>query len=167
MFKRKKLKPSETATNPPGRADPGDRRDRIDRMDRFDRIDRIDKSDKSDLSDLSDSSGDSADSANSADSPFGEVVEIPIEDAIDLHLFSPRDVKAVVLEYLEQASEKGFEEVRIIHGRGIGERRRQVHDLLRGHPLVAEFREAPSPRGGWGATVVWLKPVDRGRPTAR
>lgn len=101
--------------------------------------------------------GSEREDAEDKGSPFDEVVEIPIEDAIDLHSFAPRDVKAVVLEYLEQASAKGFEEVRIIHGRGIGERKRQVEALLRGHPLVAGFREAPIGRGGWGATIVWLK----------
>ncbi len=93
-----------------------------------------------------------------AESPFGHVIEIPIEDSIDLHLFTPREVKPVVLEYLEQAAAKGYTEIRIIHGRGKGERRRQVHDLLRDHPLVAGFREAPIPRGGWGATIVFLRP---------
>jgi len=70
------------------------------------------------------------------DTPYPDPVEIPIEDSIDLHLFTPRDVKAVVLEYLVQAAEKGFAEVRIIHGRGIGERKRQVEALLKDHPLV-------------------------------
>ena len=83
-------------------------------------------------------------------------VEIPIEDAIDLHAFLPRDVRDVVLSYLEAAHAAHFSEVRIIHGRGIGAQRASIRALLARHPLVASFRDAPPERGGWGATVVEL-----------
>jgi DNA-nicking Smr family endonuclease len=85
-------------------------------------------------------------------------VEVPIEDALDLHPFAPRDVPSVVEEYLHAASGRGFAEVRIVHGRGIGAQRQVVRRLLASHPLVAEFRDAPPERGGWGATLVRLKP---------
>jgi DNA-nicking Smr family endonuclease len=85
-------------------------------------------------------------------------VELPIEDAIDLHAFAPRDVVSVVDEYLRAAVARGFVEVRIVHGRGIGVQRQAVRRLLEGHPLVAGFRDAPPERGGWGATLVVLKP---------
>ena len=49
--------------------------------------------------------------------------ELPIEDSIDLHTFQPRELEIVVEEYLFQAVARGFREVRIIHGRGIGVRR--------------------------------------------
>lgn len=85
-------------------------------------------------------------------------VEVPIEDALDLHAFAPRDVAAVVADYLEAAHGRGFAEVRLIHGRGIGVQRAVVQSLLARHPLVAAFRDAPAERGGWGATVVALRP---------
>jgi dsDNA-specific endonuclease/ATPase MutS2 len=88
-----------------------------------------------------------------SDSP----VELPIEEALDLHAFAPRDVLSVVDEYLRAARARGFTEVRIIHGRGIGAQRRAVQSLLATHPLVARFADAPSERGGWGATVVVLR----------
>lgn len=91
---------------------------------------------------------------------FPEPIEIPIEDAIDLHLFAPSEVSLVVEEYLEQAAARGFRQVRIIHGRGIGERRRQVRALLARHPLVAEFSDAPDMRSGWGATLVRFRDPD-------
>ncbi|MBI4246773.1 MAG: Smr/MutS family protein, partial [Candidatus Rokubacteria bacterium] len=47
-----------------------------------------------------------------------EPVPIPIEDALDLHAFAPRDVRSVVEEYLVAAHARGFREVRLIHGRG-------------------------------------------------
>jgi dsDNA-specific endonuclease/ATPase MutS2 len=86
-----------------------------------------------------------------------EPVEIPLEDSLDLHSFSPRDVASVVDEYLTQASARGFAEVRLIHGRGIGVQRRIVHGVLRRHRLVEAFGEAPPARGGWGATIVRLR----------
>ena len=82
---------------------------------------------------------------------------LPVEDHLDLHAFSPRDVRDVVASYLEAAREAGFEEVRLIHGRGIGVQRESVRALLARHPGVLSFADAPPERGGWGATVVRLK----------
>ncbi len=88
-----------------------------------------------------------------SDQPF----ELPIEDSIDLHPFPPRDIPDVVDAYLESAVEKGFREVRLIHGRGIGVQRDRVQKLLARHALVSGFHDAPPERGGWGATVAYLK----------
>jgi dsDNA-specific endonuclease/ATPase MutS2 len=79
--------------------------------------------------------------------------EIPIEDTIDLHPFQPREVKIVVEEYLYQALQKGFREVRIIHGKGIGVQREMVRSILEKHPDVAEFHDVP----GRGSTVARLR----------
>ena len=84
-------------------------------------------------------------------------VHLPIEDSLDLHAFAPRDVASVVEEYLEAAHARGFRDVRVIHGRGIGVQRSIVHAVLSRHPLVVTFAEAPPDRGGWGATIVTLK----------
>jgi DNA-nicking Smr family endonuclease len=86
-----------------------------------------------------------------------EPVNLPIEDALDLHAFAPKDVRPVVGEYLKEAAARGFREVRLIHGRGIGVQRASVQALLAAHPLVERFFDAPPERGGWGATVVVLK----------
>jgi dsDNA-specific endonuclease/ATPase MutS2 len=88
----------------------------------------------------------------------GVPIELPIEDVLDLHPFAPRDLRDVVGSYLEAALEAGFAEVRLIHGRGIGVQREIVRSLLSSHPAVEEFRDAPPTRGGWGATVVRLRP---------
>jgi len=82
---------------------------------------------------------------------------LPIEDALDLHPFAPREIPDVVASYLDAAQEKGFREVRLIHGRGIGVQRERVRALLARHPEVEGFGDAPAPRGGWGATVVRLR----------
>ena len=79
--------------------------------------------------------------------------EFPIEDTIDLHTFQPKEVRAVVEEYLYQALQCGFREVRIIHGKGIGVQRRIVRSILEKHPNVIEFRDL----GEGGSTVATLR----------
>jgi dsDNA-specific endonuclease/ATPase MutS2 len=92
-----------------------------------------------------------------ADGPsMSRPVVIPIEDALDLHAFAPREIPSVVESYLEAAVAAGFREVRLIHGRGRGVQRRRVHEVLAASPLVERFADAPPGRGGWGATIVWL-----------
>jgi DNA-nicking Smr family endonuclease len=95
--------------------------------------------------------------ADDTPDPADEPVVLPIEDALDLHTFPPRDIPSVVEAYLEAAAEQGLAEVRLIHGRGIGVQRERVRSLLSRHPDVIDFADAPPPRGGWGATVVRLR----------
>ncbi len=85
------------------------------------------------------------------------VVQIPIEDWIDLHTFSPKEIPSLLEEYLTECQKKGLKEVRIIHGRGKGVQLNIVHSFLRKSPLVESFRLAPPDAGGWGATFVRLK----------
>jgi dsDNA-specific endonuclease/ATPase MutS2 len=87
----------------------------------------------------------------------GEPVRIPITDVFDLHSVPPRDVRAVVEEYLNEAYRLGYRAVRIIHGRGIGVQRETVRSVLSQSPFVTEFRDAPAEAGGWGATIVTLR----------
>lgn len=95
------------------------------------------------------------------DDDIGEEIVLPIEDFLDLHTFLPRDVRSVVESYLDAAREAAYSEVRIIHGKGIGVQREIVASVLRKHPAVSSFHGAGHERGGWGATVVKLKPPGR------
>jgi DNA-nicking Smr family endonuclease len=79
--------------------------------------------------------------------------EVPIEDSIDLHTFQPKEIHIVVEEYLYQAVQRGFREVRIIHGRGAGVQREIVHSILAKHPSVISYRDLPDR----GSTAVVLK----------
>jgi len=88
--------------------------------------------------------------------PFPEPVEIEITDVFDLHTIPPRDVKAVVEEYLREAHRKGFPVVRIIHGKGIGVQREIVRTILSRTPFVQSWADAPADAGGLGATLVRL-----------
>ena len=81
--------------------------------------------------------------------------QIPIEDALDLHAFAPRDIRSVVEEYVNAAWEQGLREVRLIHGRGRGVQRGIVQQALERHPLVVEFWDAPETH--LGATVARLR----------
>jgi dsDNA-specific endonuclease/ATPase MutS2 len=84
-------------------------------------------------------------------------VRIPITDVFDLHTVPPRDVKAVVEAYLDEAHKLGFKALRIVHGRGIGVQREIVRTVLSKTEFVQSFRDAPAEAGGWGATIVTLR----------
>ncbi len=93
--------------------------------------------------------------------PPGEAVEpLPIDGVLDLHTFRPRDVKGVLFDYLDACRERGILEVRVIHGRGVGQLRATVQQLLTRRPDVASFAQASELYGGWGATMVRLRPSE-------
>jgi DNA-nicking Smr family endonuclease len=87
-------------------------------------------------------------------------IAIPIDGMLDLHTFRPRDVKHVVSDYLDECRQKGILHVRIVHGKGIGALRTTVHALLEKRTDVVEFHLAGSASGGWGATIVHLRPCE-------
>lgn len=86
--------------------------------------------------------------------PFWEPVVIEITDVFDLHTIPPREVKAVVEEYLREARALGFPVVRIIHGKGIGVQREIVRSVLARTSFVYDWTDAPPDAGGLGATIV-------------
>ncbi|MGA7617660.1 MAG: Smr/MutS family protein [Thermoanaerobaculia bacterium] len=88
-----------------------------------------------------------------------EPFRIEIGDVLDLHSFRPSDSREVALDYLVAAREKGYRQVRLIHGRGIGVQREIIRSLLSSLDWVEEFHDADPGGGGWGATVVLLAPT--------
>ncbi len=87
----------------------------------------------------------------------GEPIEIPIEDTLDLHPFQPAEIRDAALEYLREAHARGFKQVRLIHGRGIGVQRERIRSLLASLDFVASFTDADPSGGGWGSTVVLFR----------
>ncbi len=87
-------------------------------------------------------------------------LELPIDGVLDLHTFQPREVKELIPDYLAICREKRIRQVRIIHGKGTGSLRETVHAVLRRMPEVISFRLAGDEGGGWGATLVRLKPME-------
>ena len=88
--------------------------------------------------------------------PFDQPVVMEIGDVIDLHAIPPKQVKAVVEEYLIEARARRFRYIRIIHGKGIGAQREMVRKILDRTPFVILYHDAPPEAGGLGATIAEL-----------
>lgn len=88
-----------------------------------------------------------------------EPVEVEIGDTLDLHTFRPAEVGELLPEYFRACLQKGIFQVRVIHGKGTGALKRRVCAILERDPRVASFTDAPAGAGGWGATLVVLKPA--------
>jgi DNA-nicking Smr family endonuclease len=86
-----------------------------------------------------------------------EPTELPIEGVLDLHTFRPREVKELILDYLGACLERNIFQVRIIHGKGVGQLRKTVRSILSKHPEVISFCDDFAQYGGWGATLVELR----------
>lgn len=85
-------------------------------------------------------------------------VRIPIRDELDLHTFRPAEIPSLLEEYFAECQRCGFRQVRVIHGKGTGTLRATVAEVLRRSARVSSFGPADETRGGWGATLVTLKP---------
>ena len=85
-------------------------------------------------------------------------IELPIDGVLDLHTFKPSEIKDLIPDYLAACQERGITQARIIHGKGIGNLRRSVHAILARHPEVVSYTLDHPEYGGWGATLVRLKP---------
>lgn len=83
--------------------------------------------------------------------------DLPVDGVLDLHTFRPQDVKDVVIEYISECRKREIFELRIIHGKGIGNLKRTVESILGKHPDVLSFATAGAHYGGMGATIVRLR----------
>ena len=83
-----------------------------------------------------------------------------LTDELDLHTFAPSEVKNLVWDYLDECVGRGYQTVRIIHGKGVGNLRRIVHAQLDRHPNVADYSLGDLGSGSWGATLVVLRSRD-------
>jgi DNA-nicking Smr family endonuclease len=101
------------------------------------------------------------------ESTDGEPIQLPINGELDLHTFNPQDIKELVPAYLAACQEKGILQVRIIHGKGMGNLRRTVHSILSKMAEVISYSLATEHYGGWGATIVYLRPPQEVRDKFR
>lgn len=85
-------------------------------------------------------------------------IHIPIDGVLDLHTFRPEAVSDLLEDYIAECLLKGIFSLRIIHGKGTGALKRRVRAVLGRNRSVVSFRDAPPEAGGWGATLVELKP---------
>lgn len=84
-------------------------------------------------------------------------MELPITSELDLHTFRPQDLGDLIPEYLQACRERGILEVRIIHGKGIGNIKRSTQAILSRLDFVTRIAPASQLYGGQGATIVHLK----------
>jgi DNA-nicking Smr family endonuclease len=94
----------------------------------------------------------------------GEPVDLPIDGTLDLHTFQPREARDLVRDYVAACRERGILEIRIIHGKGTGVLKRIVESTLSEIPAVVSFRPGGWGGGGWGATLVTLRPAGKDPP---
>jgi DNA-nicking Smr family endonuclease len=87
-------------------------------------------------------------------------VELPIDGVLDLHTFRPSEIGDLVPSYLQACRERGILQVRVVHGKGIGNLKRSVRSILACLPEVISFDDAGAHYGGSGATIVNLRPKD-------
>ncbi len=85
-------------------------------------------------------------------------LQLPLDGRLDLHLFRPEDVPALLDAYLDGCRAAGVLEVEVVHGKGTGALGRRVRALLSKRDDVASVRTAEEARGGWGVTLVVLLP---------
>ena len=97
------------------------------------------------------------------DEPPEEPVAIPITGELDLHNFRPDEITTLLDDYFAECRKRGLGRVRVVHGKGTGTLRATVHAHLRRSPGVAGFTLGDETSGGWGATLVTLKPAGAGR----
>ena len=91
---------------------------------------------------------------HSGEQSYSPYREIDFGDECDLHFFAPSETKAVVCEFIRQAKEAGRPRIRLIHGKGISEKKRQAREILSTHPDVSFFSDdGPN----WGATIILLR----------
>ncbi len=76
---------------------------------------------------------------------------------LDLRGMRADAAESELAAFIDTALLRGHGELEVIHGKGTGALRREVHRFLKEHPQVASFALAPEDRGGDGMTMVTLK----------
>lgn len=95
-----------------------------------------------------------------SDKKEGQSIKISIErpqnvpSSIMIRGMRVSEAMPLVESYLDKAFRAGYREVTIIHGRGEGILRQEVHALCRRLPYVEDFRLGGPGEGGYGVTIV-------------
>jgi DNA mismatch repair protein MutS2 len=89
----------------------------------------------------------------------GHLVQAERVGSMRLDLRGKRAEEAVdeLSKFIDQAILSGLTDVEVVHGKGTGALRREVHENLRENPAVQEFTLAPPDQGGDGVTLVRLQ----------
>jgi len=90
--------------------------------------------------------------------PVGGVsADLGFTPRIDLRGQRADEAIAELAQFLDASLLRGATGVEIVHGRGTGALRKEVHAFLRGNPAVASFQLATEDHGGDGMTEVALR----------
>ena len=81
-------------------------------------------------------------------------INIALTDTIDLHVFHPADITAILDEFFNNAVIQGYSQVEIIHGKGKSVVKHTVHNYLKNDKRVLQFFDKSA---NWGRTIVILK----------
>lgn len=77
-----------------------------------------------------------------------------VTDVLDLHGFFPEQVPEMVEEFIRNGLKLELKKLRVIHGKGKSKLKWVVYQVLKEHPNVTTFYDAPPESGGWGSTIV-------------
>lgn len=80
-----------------------------------------------------------------------------ISQSLDLRGARYEEARERTDKYLDDAYLAGLRQVEIIHGKGTGALREGIHDLLKLHHHVQEYRLGAEGEGGMGVTIVTLR----------
>lgn len=83
----------------------------------------------------------------------------PAEPEIDLRGRTTEEARLEAERFIDRCAIAGPMEVRIIHGKGTGALKREIEAFLDASPLVESFRMGEPREGGWGATIVRIRPA--------
>ena len=82
-----------------------------------------------------------------------------VKDEIDLHRLTVEEALPKLDNFLYDAFQAGFYDIRVVHGKGTGTLRQAVRRELAKHPLVQSYRPGGYGEGGAdGVTIVELSP---------
>ncbi len=79
------------------------------------------------------------------------------QNELDIRGLTSIEALDEVDKFLDETLLAGFHEISIVHGKGTGALRKQVHDYLRTHPQVVKYRLGNWNEGDAGVTIVTLK----------
>lgn len=85
---------------------------------------------------------------------------IRVTDILDLHGTPIKLIPDMIDAFLQNAIELKLERVQIIHGKGRSRLKYITYQLLHDDPRVQRFYDALPELGGWGRTVIELKPAE-------
>ena len=82
---------------------------------------------------------------------------VGVPSSIMVRMMTVDEAIPMVEQYLDQAYRAGYDSVAVIHGRGEGILRREVQELCKRIPYVAEHNLGGPGEGGYGVTIVKFK----------